>query len=235
MSSGLGSEYDYSGADNLDVMRFAVQYNAALVNLIRKYAGRGRTLDFGAGIGTFSKLLDRDGYRVECLEPDAAMAARLTDAGFLVHDSLQRTPDTSFDIVIMLNVLEHIEDDAGILREIKGKLVPGGRLFIYVPAFQMLYSSMDKKVGHVRRYTRKTLAKRLDDAGYNILVAKYSDSMGFFASIVFKVFGSSDGTITESSIRKYDRWFFPASAVADRVCNNIFGKNVFVVAQAADT
>ena len=75
-------------------------------------------------------------------------------------------PDASFNYIYTLNVLEHIEDDAAALRSLHAKLTDGGKLLIYVPAFPVLYTSMDAKVGHVRRYTRDTLMTRVTAAGF---------------------------------------------------------------------
>ena len=57
----------------------------------------------------------------------------------------------------MINVLEHIDDDQGVLRSISDRLEPGGHVAIWVPAFTLLYSPFDAKLGHVRRYRRRQL------------------------------------------------------------------------------
>src|SRR5208282_6023140 len=69
---------------------------------------------------------------------------------------------------ILSNVLEHIEDDAGALRRFREVLVPGGKLILVVPAMQLIYGSMDREVGHFRRYGRRGLAKVVSDAGYRV-------------------------------------------------------------------
>ena len=132
--------------------------------------------------------------------------------------------------VVFLNVLEHIEDDAAALRELHRKLVPGGRLLVYVPAFQVLYTSMDRKVGHLRRYTRATLIAAVTAAGFAVEHSRYADSLGFFATLVFKLFGNARGTLDRHGIRLYDRRVFPLSRALDALVSPLFGKNVLLVA-----
>lgn len=223
---------EYSGTDNLEVMAEAVNYNRFLLSLILSCAGRGDSIvDFGAGIGTFARELERQGYRVHCIEPDAAQARAIAVAGLPVSASLEEVDDESVDYLYSLNVLEHIEDDVAMLREWRRKLKPGGKLLVYVPAFQLLYSSMDRKVGHFRRYTRSDLVRKLHLEGFTVKTARYVDSMGFFAALLFRFTGNRSGDLNPRALVIYDRLIFPASKLCDRLFASSFGKNVAVVAQ----
>ena len=223
---------EYTGTDNLEVMAEAVNYNAFLHAQVAARARKGdRILDFGAGIGTFARELARRGHAVACLEPDAAQAQRLVDDGLRVVGDLAELPEASLDYIYTLNVLEHIDDDGAALRAIASRLRPGGRLLAYVPAFQVLYSSMDRKVGHVRRYRREGLARVVRDAGLDNVVARYVDSLGFLAALAYRVVGNDDGTIDRRALRTYDRFVFPASRVLDRLAGRWFGKNVLLTAE----
>ena len=222
---------DYTGTDNLEVMAEAVNYNAFLHAQVAALACPGdRILDFGAGIGTFARELARHGHAVACLEPDAAQAQRLAGEGLRVVASLDELPDASLDYVYTLNVLEHIDDDNAAMRGIAARLKPGGRLLVYVPAFQVLYSSMDRKVGHVRRYRREGLARVVADAGLVDVVARYVDSIGFLAAFAYRFVGNDDGSIDRGALRAYDRFVFPVSRVLDRLFGRWFGKNVLLTA-----
>ena len=222
---------DYTGTDNLEVMAEAVNYNAFLHAQVAARARTGdRILDFGAGIGTFARELARRGFEVACLEPDPQQARRLAAAGLPVVGDLGEVPDASFDYVYTLNVLEHIDDDGAAMRQLAAKLRPGGRLFVYVPAFQALYSSMDRKVGHVRRYRREGLATLVAGAGLGDVHARYIDSLGFLAALAYRVFGNDRGDIDRRALRAYDRWVFPLSRVLDAVAGRWFGKNVLLTA-----
>ncbi len=72
------------------------------------------------------------------------------------------------DTVVRLNVLEHIEDDAAALRSIRTLLMPGGRLILLVPNDPRAYGTVDKEIGHYRRYTPETLRKVTTEAGYEV-------------------------------------------------------------------
>ncbi|MGF6599994.1 SAM-dependent methyltransferase [Paraburkholderia sp. GAS448] len=221
---------NYSGTDNLEVMAEAVNYNEYLVKLVLAHSSAGdRILDFGAGIGTFSKCIAKRGHEVLCVEPDPKQASLITESGLTAYNNLSHIENNSIDYLYSLNVLEHIENDQDIMNEIYNKIKPGGRLLVYVPAFQLLYSSMDTKVGHYRRYTRRSLTNVARRAGFEVLKTRYVDSAGFFATLLYKFFGNSSGDLNTRALIVYDRLVFPMSRVADRLSGLFFGKNVFLV------
>ena len=80
----------YTGTENLEVMKEAVNYNRMLIDVVKRHARRGeRVLDFGAGVGTFALPMQRDGYAVECVELDDAQRATLAAQGLTVHRTLE--------------------------------------------------------------------------------------------------------------------------------------------------
>lgn len=223
---------DYIGTDNLEAMAGAINYNKFLSSLIMSHAKKNETIvDFGSGIGTFARELNEHGYHVHCIEPDARQAATIAAAGLPVSTSIDELADGSVDYLYTLNVLEHIEDDVATLRLLHNKLRPGGKLLIYVPAFQLLYSSMDRKVGHFRRYTKPRMAKKLRAAEFQILTMRYVDSLGFIAALLFRLVGNDSGSLNHTALMIYDRVIFPLSRMCDVVFSSVLGKNVVVVAQ----
>jgi len=222
----------YTGVENLESMREAERYNRFLVDLVLRYqVGSGPALDFGAGAGTFAELLRARGLDVRCLEPDPHLQARLADQGLSVIGSAAEIADNSIDYVYSLNVLEHIEDDQAAVAEIHRVLRPGGLLLLYVPAFQILYSSMDERVGHIRRYRRRGLVDLVRTAGFDVCRSAYADCVGFVAALVYRWFGDRSGTISPRQVRNYDRLVFPLSRSLDYICDKAFGKNVYLVAE----
>jgi len=220
----------YSGTDNLDVMSNAVNYNRFLTELVLSQARvKDQILDFGAGIGTIAKRISEYDYNVRCIEPDQNQASIISDAGLTVYSDLSLINNNSLDYIYSLNVLEHIKDDHALLCQLYHKLKTGGRLLIYVPAFQVLYSSMDQKVGHYRRYTRKSLGDLVSKAGFNVTKTSYADSFGFPASILYRLLGDESGTLNTQTIVTYDRFLFPASLFADKLLRPFIGKNVLLV------
>jgi SAM-dependent methyltransferase len=126
-------------------------------------------------------------------------------------------------------VLEHIADDAAAVAELYRCLRPGGRLLVYVPAFQVLYSQMDTHVGHFRRYRRKPLVELLGSAGFDVRAAYYVDSLGFLATLVYKLVGDRSGRVSPGSVGFYDSFVFPLSRLVDGLTLGSFGKNLAVV------
>ena len=231
--SSVEHDPGYSGVENLEVMQEAVTYNRFLLDAVRSRAPRaGRVLDFGAGGGQFAVPLAQLGFDVTALEPDERLRSRIAAGGVRAVAGPDELPAASLDYIYTLNVLEHIQDDVAALRELRSKLKAGGSVLIYVPAFPILYTSMDAKVGHVRRYTRKTLVAAVRTAGFTIERVAYVDSLGFFATLVFKLVGGSGGEINRSALKFYDRVLFPISRIIDRAAQRWFGKNLLLIARA---
>ena len=187
------NRFSYPGTE-LDVFAGAQIWKGYFRLHIQEFL-RGRVLEVGAGIGANTRLLrDHRLQRWTCLEPDASLAARLQAAitadpdaflnsievivGFV--DQLEPTP--SYDTILYLDVLEHIEDDAGELLRAALRLAPGGSLIVVSPALPMLFSPFDEAIGHYRRYQRSTL-KKVGPAGLDMVRLRYLDSVGLLASL----------------------------------------------------
>ncbi len=225
------SQFHYTGTGTLEVMEGAVRYNLFLENLLADFAGRAPALlDFGAGVGTFAKRMRARGLKVDCVEPDTAQSASLQASGFSVHAGLEQIPDAAYARIYSLNVLEHIEHDVEALKQLRRILQPGGKLLIYVPAFQLLYTSFDAEIGHFRRYTRAGLVVKLRAAGFTVESAEYVDSLGFFAWLLLKFLPRKSGGLNPNAVAFYDRVGFPLSRLCDTALKKLLGKNVMAVA-----
>ena len=224
------SETTYSGRDNLEAMKKATRYNDFLIGLIRKNAVGDLALDHGAGAGTFAKPVSEGDINVLCMEPDDTLRAELADSGLDVAASLEEIPNGSVDYAYTLNVLEHIEDDRKAIADLYRCLKPGGRILVYVPAFQILFSQMDDHVGHFRRYRRKPLIQVLRSVGFDVSQGRYVDSLGFLATLVYKLVGDRSGSVSPGSVAFYDSLIFPLSRVIDFLSVGSFGKNLAIVA-----
>ena len=222
----------YTGTDNLEIMAAAIKYNNFLMALILDQMRPGaKVLDIGAGIGTFAKKLHDKGCDVHCYEPDLMQSEIIKSNGISVAIDMDEIEKSSFDFIYSLNVLEHIDNDVDALKQWLTLLKPGGRMLIYVPAFQCLYSSMDKKVGHFRRYRKKELIEKSKLAGFDIVSGEYADSLGFFASVAYKYLNTGSGDINLSTLIFYDRFLFPISRALDFIMHSIMGKNVFLIVE----
>lgn len=168
-------------------------FTAYLYQTIAPYTGK-RVLDAGAGTGTYSELLAKDGKQVIALEGMPSyvetMQARFKgDAKVEVVDgnlsSAESLPDFApAASAICINVIEHIEDDKQALRNIRERLTADGKLIVLVPAHPWLFNSLDEAVGHYRRYTRDTLQAALTGSGWKIEKLTYFNSFSIPAWIL---------------------------------------------------
>jgi SAM-dependent methyltransferase len=221
----------YTGIDHLETMAAARNYNEFLAGeVLARAAGAKVAVDFGAGCGTYARALCERGLRVVCVEPDAKLRLALAARGLEHYENLGELPEQSVEYIFSLNVLEHIEDDQAALIEMYGRLRPGGVLYLYVPAFPVLFTSMDRKVGHFRRYRRRPLVARLQQAGFEVREARYADSLGFFVTLLYRLIGSRQGELNPAALRFYDRVLFPLSRLLDRVLGRVLGKNLSLTA-----
>ncbi len=220
-------------------MKEAVKYNNYLVSLVRRQIIAAnskkslRILDFGAGIGTYADMLSAEGHKVDCLEIDRGQIKHLKDKGYSVYDSLDAISQ-KYDLIYAFNVFEHIENDIQVFDSLAKKLKANGVIIIYVPAFPLLFSSMDKLVGHYRRYKLARLKGMAKTAGLNTLQLGYGEPIGFFAALAYKVFGNKDGIITSRSVSLYDKIAFPVSRLISPLFKYILGKNALLIAQKGD-
>jgi len=221
----------YTGSEELEVMTEARNYNAFLIGQILRYAPpRANVLDFGAGIGTFAEEVQSHGHRVMCVEPDPAQRQQIAAKGLPAVADVGDLKPGSFDFIYSLNVLEHIEDDLAALRALRDLLVPGGRLYLYVPAFMLLYSDFDKRIGHYRRYRRQPLVNLAESAGFTVERSGYCDSLGFLAWLGLRMAGRVGG-VGRGPVTIYDRFIFPLSRLCDLAAQPFFGKNLALVAR----
>jgi ubiquinone/menaquinone biosynthesis C-methylase UbiE len=226
---------DYVGSE-LELFAGALNWKNYLRKQMSHYLD-GNVLEVGAGIGSFSQLVAADAKRWVCLEPDPGMHAQLLDkirAGRLpshceaVLGGTESIPaPASFDSVLYVDVLEHIEDDRGEMRRALALLRPGGFLVVLAPAHQSLYTPFDKSIGHFRRYSRATL-KAVSPRGATLTRLAYLDSVGMLASLANRVL-LKQSMPTAKQIAFWDRALVPVSKILDPILFHRVGKSVLGV------
>lgn len=176
-----------------------------VTRLLRSRVSDGaRVLDVGCGTGfVLERLLDH--FDAWGLEPDASVRARASERA-APRIRAGSTTDFSavagepFDAVLLLDVLEHLDDDAEGLRAVLPLVRPGGVVLLTVPAMPWLWSSHDVLNEHRRRYTRRTLGSLVHGAGLSPLVLSYANARLFPLALVHRGVLSALGRRTDREL-----------------------------------
>jgi SAM-dependent methyltransferase len=177
-----------------------------------------RILEVGCGTGHNLDMLKSFG-RVDAIEVDpAARAIAATRLGHEVLDAplpaLTGVPDATYDLIAILDVIEHIDEDKAGLESLARKLKPGGRILITVPAFPWMWSAHDVVNHHKRRYTRKTLRALVADAGLRLDMISWFNSLLFPLAAASRLAGrmtgktDSDDTLPPRPVNALFEWIF---------------------------
>jgi ubiquinone/menaquinone biosynthesis C-methylase UbiE len=223
----------YIGSE-LEIFAHAQRWKAYFKTVFEPFIGK-TVLEVGAGIGaTTAALCDGSQDVWICLEPDASLLVQVEDrirsrqlpsccksVGGLVSDL---APDSRFDSILYIDVLEHIEDDLRELEEASRHLAPGGYLMVLSPACPFLFSPFDRSIGHFRRYTRAGLSA-LTPVGCKITKILYLDSVGLFTSLSNR-FLLRQQLPSHRQISFWDSWLVPLSRLSDRLSGYRVGRSI---------
>lgn len=215
----------------------AKNYRAAIIAEFRDFL-KGRVLEIGAGIGQITAVVASQPSVQEVLavEPDPKFVQafqRSSPKIQLLHGTAQRVDSKSWDALISVNVLEHIEDDRGELRRYADLLRgQGGHLCLLTPARPEIYAPIDRDFGHFRRYTKPELRSKLTDAGFQIVRLSYFNLIGYFAwAANFRLLRNR--SFKPKSVRLFDRLIFPIGHSLERsLCRPPIGQSLITVARA---
>ncbi len=235
-TSSLSAEsFVYSGTE-LEAMAQARNYCQWILRYFAPYLGQ-KIVEIGAGSGTFSQLLLTRAETTQLVLFEAAanlfpiLRRRFSDPRVELHQgpfdpAVSGEPP---DSIVLVNVLEHINDDRLLLSQIYSSLRAGGSLLLFVPAGQWNYGSLDKAFEHHRRYSRADLRRKLERAGFRVERQRYINFMGiaswFLAGKVLR-----QTTIKSSQVRWYDRWVIPWSFRLEHFCEPPIGQSLLAVA-----
>jgi 2-polyprenyl-3-methyl-5-hydroxy-6-metoxy-1,4-benzoquinol methylase len=222
---------------NLDVAdENSPNYLGWIADLVKPRLGH-RVLELGAGIGSITRLYadghevlatDLSPYCVGAMRERFAAAPNIT----VVQSDLRELSASGerFDSILMVNVLEHIEDDAGVLSAMPSVLSPGGRIVIYVPALNALYGQWDRKVGHFRRYSKWRMHGVARVAGLDVVELRYVNALAIPA---WAAFSRTEVDRTQgASLSVWDRTGVPVSRALEARIRPPLGLNVLAVLSA---
>lgn len=231
---------EYAG-NELALFAKAIHWKKYYSKFLRPHL-TGRVLEVGSGLGSTTAFLNNGTYNSwTCIEPDKKLASHIGD---LIHQkklpgnccvfvgTIDNLPsDKIFDTIIYIDVIEHIEDDASELLAATHKLAHGGKLIILVPAYNWLFNSFDKKIGHYRRYSKLTL-KKIVPSQLDEIMLLYLDSVGLLASVANKLFLKQDCP-SKKQIKIWDGIFVPISKIIDPFGAYSFGKSLIGIWEKA--
>lgn len=231
-------EFKYEG-DELSLFQHASNWKAYFGKLIGPYLGR-YVLEVGAGKGATTQALISDAqFAWTCLEPDPGLAALIEDrirqkelpqrCRVIASPVSSLSDSERFDSILYIDVLEHIDQDSEELVSASRHLNVGGHLIVLSPAHQYLYSPFDASIGHVRRYSKKTLSGSAPQ-GMKQLRMEYLDSVGALASLTNKIV-LRQRYPTLKQILFWDRWLVPASRIVDPLLAGRVGKSILGIWQ----
>jgi SAM-dependent methyltransferase len=222
----------------LELLSTMPNYYAWIMEMFTPFVA-GHVIEYGAGIGTISRMLEPLAERLTLVEPSRKfardLASKFADNSKVevVCETLEQyTADTapaSFQTIVLVNVLEHIERDRQALADLLRSLRPDGHLLLFVPAMPALMSKLDLAYGHYRRYSRTELVDKVRDAGGRLKTCRYFDMFGILPWFVLnKVMGAT--TFNPRLVRVNDRFVVPISRWLEQVMPPPVGKNVILVA-----
>src|SRR5262249_48333701 len=232
--SSAMAEFSYVGTE-LDVFRYATNWKAYVREKLRKYLV-GRVLEAGAGIcGGSALLYDGTQEKWVCLEPDRELAQRIPVSSLSNPERCEVRFGTlvdidegeQFDCVVYMDVLEHIEDDAGELARAAARLETGGHIVVLSPALPSLYTEFDAAIGHCRRVKKASLLASVR-VGEKEETCIYLDSLGGLLSLGNR-FLLHSATPKKRQILFWDRVVVPVSRITDRLMGYSSGRSILAV------
>jgi len=222
-------------SDVLEGLATAVNHRRWFVELAVPYLGDD-PIEIGSGLGDYALEWSAQVPRFTATEADpdrlVALKERMADHPTVeVREILlPATEGGSHSAVVSFNVLEHIDDHVGALRSMAQLVRPGGAVILIVPAFPFALGPVDVATGHVRRYTKKSMAAAMTEAGLTIEKMHYANALGligyYAATSVFKL-TPKEGAM----VKVYDTLVLPVTKLMETIVRPPFGQSVFVVAR----
>ena len=170
---------------------------------------RLKLLDVGCGTGSILAEASHycDAYGLDA-SPQAVEFCQKRGLSKLFVGNLDTYPGGErFDVITLLDVIEHLDDDLGVLKQAHARLADNGHVLITVPAYQWLWSSHDVVNHHKRRYTRKHLSTVVSNAGFSIDHVTYFNTVLFPIALMRRVFARA------SSTKQADDFVIPSGPV----------------------
>jgi SAM-dependent methyltransferase len=225
--------------DSLYKLKDVHNYNKWIFENISEGVGHN-IIEFGCGLGNITDFLVKEGNKVTAVDINeefvkyaAKKYAGNKNVKVMKMDLLKpdkKIKSAGYDTAILLNVLEHIKDDAGAVRNAASVLGPKGKFLVLVPALQGIYGTMDRAVGHYKRYEKAGLKKLMEDNGFEVKKIFYLNSIGVFGWFINgRILNRKDISSRQAMI--FDRIILPFIKPLERFVKPFFGQSLVVIAE----
>jgi SAM-dependent methyltransferase len=227
---------------DLEIMSGAKNYAEWIFDKFKNFLGK-RVVEIGAGIGNFTgKFIDKelvisvDNYK-PCID---YIKNRFADNNNIVpfEESIDSPSILSLsrynpDTIVCINVLEHVENDIAALGNMFSILTEGGKLILLVPAFQYLYGTIDRLVGHYRRYSKRDIETKLVTAGFYVKSISYMNCIAPFGWFLNnRILKKQEESL--SQVIFYDRFVVPWLQKLEQIFLPPFGLSLVVVGEKSN-
>ena len=225
------SKIDYEGWE-LEHFDNSINFRNYQNDLFKNHL-RGHVAEVGPGNGENLQIYKDKVEILELYEPSKVLFENLiskfgSDKKFIIKNEVFSLKENTYDSILYLDVLEHIENDHQEIIKAFNSLKEGGKLIINVPAFQHLYSNFDKDVKHFRRYSKKTLLNLIKNLNYLSYELKYYDSLGYILSLMSKLITKNYKNNFNKKIKLWNS-LMPLSKILDTLIFHIFGKSLLLI------
>lgn len=233
------SQIDYQGLPTLEVLEGANRYNKWIAESIMSFAAPP-VLEIGSGTGNIALHLlslkpfcatDVDQGLVFLLRKKFRHEKKISVEYLDITQKLPKKFIGKFNTVFAVNVLEHIRDDLGGLRNMLDALSPnGGRLILFLPAKKIAYTNLDRILGHHRRYEKQELISKLKKTGFHVEKVYFFNIIGLLSWIVRDKFERKDFHLKPYQIAAFDI-IVPVLKRIERIVPIPIGISLIAVAQ----
>ena len=217
----------------LEFFDISDNYRSYQIELFGNYVGK-EILEVGAGRGKIIEILAQNSEKqFTLLELDKNFFDFLNNKFKsknikVLEERTQNIKENKFDTIFYLDVIEHIEDDRFELDTAYNLLKKNGHLIIIVPAFQILFSKFDQKVGHFRRYRKEFFKRYSDEKNLKIKKLVYFDFLGFFIILFSKLLNLTNSKKTTLGIKIWN-FLIPLSRLIDKITFHSIGKSIVCI------
>lgn len=234
---------DIIGEETLKIISESPKFNEWMYQTIKPFL-KGEILEIGSGIGNISSLIVRDYNNVTLTDYSDHYINKLnktfednTSVKKILNIDIQKSDfkvhyahlENSFDTIIILNVVEHLENDTQAINNCHFLLKPKGSLVVLTPAYNFLYCNFDKNLGHYRRYNKKSLSLLFKKDLFSIRKRIYFNALGIIGWLMIGKIGNKE-KIGNGEFKLFSKLIFLGKLI-DKIFFHKIGLSIIVVGE----